>query len=325
MNRIRPIAVFAGAGFLAAFLTAVCLPAPAQTAPQQTRADAEKDPVLKAMLQELDRSKTQLQLKDFAKPFFIQYRIEDVDDFETKAEFGAGEGSEHKHQRVARITVRVGDYKTDSSSGRGDGSAQMEALDDDPIAIRSALWTATDQAYKSALAAYAQKQAELKQVQTPPQADDFSHESPLISLAAPLRLKLDEPAWTDRVARDSGLYRTDAAVKDSQREVRYSSGGFSARVTITWLVNTDGAIVRKSSGDYQEVYRGGRAGGGRHESRPLLCHCGRLAGGPRCSQSIREACVGSDSLAHRPAQCSASSKRSITARYFSVPTPAPIP
>ncbi len=46
-----------------------------------TRADAEKDPVLKAMLAELDRSMSQLQLQGFAKPFFIQYRIEEVDDF----------------------------------------------------------------------------------------------------------------------------------------------------------------------------------------------------------------------------------------------------
>ena len=38
---------------------------------------------------------SQLQLPGFAKPFFIQYRIEDVDDFETKAEFGASEGSQH--------------------------------------------------------------------------------------------------------------------------------------------------------------------------------------------------------------------------------------
>ena len=34
---------------------------------QQTRADAEKDPVLKAMLEELDRSMSQLQLKGFAE------------------------------------------------------------------------------------------------------------------------------------------------------------------------------------------------------------------------------------------------------------------
>ena len=65
---------------------------------------------------------------------------------------------------------------------RGDGALELTALDDDPIALRSSLWAATDQAYKAALAAYAQKQAELKQVQTPPQADDFSQEKPIISL-----------------------------------------------------------------------------------------------------------------------------------------------
>jgi hypothetical protein len=163
MNRIFLAALFAGSLAIAPLASA-----------QPTRADAEKDPVLKAMLTELDRSMSQLQLAGFAKPFFIQYRIEGLDDFETRAAFGASEGSTHTHERVARVTVRVGDYKTDSSGGRGDGAVELAGIDDDPIAIRSALWMATDEAYKNALAALAQKQAALKQVQTPPQADDFS-------------------------------------------------------------------------------------------------------------------------------------------------------
>jgi hypothetical protein len=200
---------------------------------------------------------SQLQLKGFEKPFFIQYRIEDVEDFQTKAEFGASEGGSRSHQRVARITVRVGDYKTDSSGGRGDGALQLAGLDDDPIALRSALWTATDQAYKSALAAYAQKQAELKQVQTPPQADDFSKETPVISLAEPEKLKLDEAAWTERIAKASGLYRTHpietgSGAQVSQRDVEYSTAEFHARVTATWLVNSEGTIVRKPAAEYQE-------------------------------------------------------------------------
>ena len=246
MNLIRPIAATA--------LLAVSLIASAQAAAQPTRADAEKDPVLKAMLAELDRGKSQLQLKDFEKPFFIQYRIEEIDNFETKAEFGATSSAQHNHERVARVTVRVGDYKADSSGGRGDGAIGLTALDDDPIAMRSALWWATDQAYKNALAAYAQKQAALKQVQTPPQADDFSRETPVISLAEPLRLKVDEAAWKARVAQATGLYRTDAGVKASQRDVRYSRGNFTARVTTTWLVTSEGAIVRKSAAGYQEVF-----------------------------------------------------------------------
>ncbi|MGB7987733.1 MAG: peptidase U62, partial [Terracidiphilus sp.] len=233
MNLIRPIA--------ATVLLTVSLIASARAA-QPTRADAEKDPVLKAMLTELDRSKNDLQLKDFQKPFFIQYRIEDIDNFETKATFGATTSAQHSHQRVARVTVRVGDYKTDSSGGRGDGAIELASLDDDSIALRSALWTATDQAYKAALAAYAQKQAALKQVQTPPQADDFSKETPIISLAEPLRLKVDEAAWTEREARESGLYRTGVDVKEDQRNVRYSVSSFTARVTTTWLVNSEGTI-----------------------------------------------------------------------------------
>ncbi|MDR3454491.1 MAG: hypothetical protein P4L96_17115, partial [Rhodoferax sp.] len=159
MTPLRPLA-------LAALVASLCA-TPLCAAPP-TRADAQKDPVLKAMLTELDRSMTHLQLKDFQKPFFIQYRVEDIDDFETRAGFGATQGSGLNHARLARITVLVGDYKTDSSTPRGDGVAELAALDDDPVALRSALWAATDQAYKAALAAYAQKQAQLKQVQTPP-------------------------------------------------------------------------------------------------------------------------------------------------------------
>ena len=223
MNPIRSIALLSAVGLL---LTSIAASA------QSTRADAEKDPVLKAMLEELDRSKSELQLKGFEKPFFIQYRIEDVDDFESKAEFGATEGSSRSHQRVARITVRVGDYKTDSSGQRGDGALQLTALSDDPIAVRSALWAATDQAYKSAISSFAQKEAELKQVQTPPQADDFSREKPVVMLETPQVLKLDEQSWADRVARDSGLYRT---VNSAQHDVQVSAASFHGRVTTTRL------------------------------------------------------------------------------------------
>jgi predicted Zn-dependent protease len=249
MNLIRPIELLAAAGLLA-----IGLAASAQSAPQPTRADAEKDPVLKAMLTELDRSKNQLQLKDVAKPFFIQYRIEEIDSFETKAQFGATASSQRSRGRLARVTVRVGDYKTDSSGEKNDGAVQMEVLDDDPIALRTALWMATDQAYKAALAAYAQKQAALKEVETPPQADDFSQEKPIIRLEEPVRLKLDEQAWEARVARDSGLYRTDPAVKASQRDVQHSVGSFSALVKTTWLVSSEGAIARQSAADYQESF-----------------------------------------------------------------------
>ena len=255
MKSIRTVPLIAGAALLA-----ICICTPGLSNAQQTRADAEKDPLLKAMLEEMDRSKSDLQLKGFEKPFYIQYRIEDVDTFDTKAEFGATEGSQHNHRRVARVTVRVGDYKIDSSGARGEGSLQLAALNDDPIAVRSALWTATDQAYKSAIAAYAQKQAALKEVQTPPQADDFSKETPAISLTDPGKLVLDELAWQEKMANASGIYRTDATVKANQKAVEYSQAEFQARATTTWLVTSEGTIVRKWAANYQEAIGVGTQG-----------------------------------------------------------------
>jgi len=253
MNLFRPMQALAVAGLLTA-----SLPFAGIAAAQSSRADAEKDPVLAAMLTELDRTMSQLQLPGFAKPFFTQYRIEDVDDFTTKADFGASDGSSRAHQRIARVTVRVGDYKIDSSGGRGDGSIELAVLDNDPIALRSSLWEATDQAYKNALAAYAQKQAELKQVQTSPQQDDFSREKPVISLAAPAPLlNLDESAWDQRVVRASGLYRTDATVSAAERDIQSSSASFHARATTTWLVTSEGTIVRKSASEYEQAFAAG--------------------------------------------------------------------
>ena len=125
--------------------------------------------------------------------------------------------------------------------------SQLAALDDDPIALRSALWTGTDQAYKSALSAYAQKQAELKQVQTPPQADDFSQEKPIVSPRPAHALNLDEAAWTIASRAPAALYRTDASVSAHKHDVQYSTAVFHARAITTWLVTSEGTIVRKST------------------------------------------------------------------------------
>jgi TldD protein len=248
-------------------LAAVGLAGAQMLAAPPTRADAEKDPVLKAMLDELDRSMAQLRLEGFEKPFFIEYRVDEMEGFHARGEFGASLGAAYFKRRVARVTVHVGDYKTDSS-GRGDSAAGLEVLDNDPIAIRSALWMATDQAYKGALAAYAQKQAALKQVQTPPQADDFSHEKPVILLEEPKKLKIDGDALERMAAKASGLFLTDAALKNSRQGVEYSNASFGALATIDYLVNSEGAITRTSQTRYDQNFSvGGQAADGMNLDR----------------------------------------------------------
>ena len=58
-------------------------------------------------------------------------------------------------------------------------------------------------------------------------------------------------------ARSSGLYRTDPVVSADQRDIEYSTASFRARATTTWLVTSEGTIVRKSAAEYQESFAAG--------------------------------------------------------------------
>lgn len=228
--------------------------APAVLGAQQTSssaAEAQKDPVLKAMLEELDRSKQQLQLQGFAKPYFIEYRIDDVTQYEADAGYGALANERDLHRRIVRVSVRAGDYKLDSSGERGEGTLQIATTDDDPLALRYALWSATDAAYKAALNNYTAKQAALKSVQTPPQADDFSQEKPVISIAPIVQADLDRAAWKQRIVEATGLYRTDDSLKAFAQDIETSEGSIQSRSRIQYLVNSEGTIVRKSMVEYR--------------------------------------------------------------------------
>ena len=92
-----------------------------------------------------------------------------------------------------------------------------------PSALRFALWTATDEAYKNALRAYAAKQAALKQYQTPPTANDFSPAKPVTHIEPLVALDLDRTEWKRRIVEASGLFATDPAVKTFASDVQISA------------------------------------------------------------------------------------------------------
>ena len=102
------------------------------------------------MLTELDRSMSQLQLPGFAKPFFIQYRIEEVDDFETTRRVRRERGLRAAPTSASRASpCASATTKPTAPAAAATARIELAALDNDPIALRSALWTATDQAYKT--------------------------------------------------------------------------------------------------------------------------------------------------------------------------------
>jgi hypothetical protein len=193
---------FVAAGLLVAALTVpMALPA-------QEISTAKSDPLLVAMQQELAREQKLLVLPGMQRPYFMEYRLEDLHTYEAVANYGALTSEGESYQRVVRVQVRIGDYTSDSSSARGDGSLQLAPSDNDLAALKYALWTATDEAYKNALRAYSTKQAALKQFQSAPTANDFTPGKP-VTLIEPLKvLDLDRAEWKRRIMDASGLFET---------------------------------------------------------------------------------------------------------------------
>ena len=237
---------------LAGIIAALALSATALVTYAATPQNAAKDdPVLRAMQAELDREQAQLLLPGMQRPYFIEYRLDDFATYEAVANYGALVREEAGHQRIVRVTVRIGSYATDSSSSRGEGSLALAAIDNNPQSIRYSLWTATDEAYKNALRAYSTKQAALKRFETPPTEKDFAPAKPIVSIGPLVPLEIDRAEWKRRIVDASGLYASDPEVRASSANVQYSSANLRAIAVNRYLVNTEGTIVRQGYGGYR--------------------------------------------------------------------------
>lgn len=226
------------------------------------------DPTLKAMQEELNREKSLLVLPGMQRPYFIEYRLDDLDSYEALASYGALTREEANHQRVARVTVRVGDYAIDSSTGRGDGAIALAPKDNNPEALRYAFWIATDTAYKNALRAYAAKQAALKSFQTPPMEHDFAEAKAVVHIAPLVTMDLDRKEWKRRMIEASGLFATAPEVRATADHVQYSVANIRAIAVNRYLINTEGTVARQGYTGYSAgISVGGQAPDGMRLSR----------------------------------------------------------
>ena len=211
------------------------------------------DATLLAMQQELTREQAKLVLPGMQRPYFMSYRLEDISTWEAVANYGALTGENGSHQRVVRVEVRIGDFVSDSSSARGEGSLQLAPEDNDPAALKYALWTATDEAYKAALRAYAAKQATLKQFQTPPTANDFTPTKPVTLVEPLISLDIDRDEWKHRIVESSGLFASDPQTRSFAETVQGSTASVSAVIINRYTVDTDGTMMRHGYGEYSDT------------------------------------------------------------------------
>jgi TldD protein len=207
-------------------------------------AAAKGDILLETLLTELDRSKAQLKMEHVDRPYYIEYRVSDVDDFGAEAAFGALRDAQRVHVRVLRVVVRVGDYKQDSFFGQSLGETTILPLDDDPIALRHQIWLATDDAYKAAGEGLAEKQAALKQFSADPSpVDDFAKAPVVTAIESTVKLQLDEASWKSTLQDVTNLYRAYPDVQSVTASARFSAIN-------DYFVNSEGTVTRGGKATY---------------------------------------------------------------------------
>ncbi len=234
------------------FLMSLVLLIPLFSNAQQHQND-NRDPVLESLKQEISRSYTALS-KEKVPPYFISYELTDTRTVQVNASFGALTASRDKTTRLLDVDLRVGDYKLDSTHGGGrfdfgfGGFAPVRGqlpIEDDPEALRVALWLETDRYYKDAVQRYeAVKTNKEMKVADQDSSPDFSPAPSERFSDDPAPMVFNRTAWEEKARQYGRAFRNTADIEDADVSA-------SAETVTRRYVNTDGSEVRTSSTLYK--------------------------------------------------------------------------
>jgi TldD protein len=216
--------------------------------------DAAPSPVLLAMKAELARSIETFKSQP-KPPYFISYEITDDQTISVNSSFGKINFSEADHRRQLDIDLRAGDYRLDNTHALRGGSPDFSffnrfsttpiPLEDDPMAIRSAIWYSTDHEYKAAVEQLTKVKTNV-QVQVAPEdkSDDFSREPAEKYYEAPAALAADRHAWEEKIRKYTAPFAEYGNIYEANAE-------FLADVETRWYVNSDGSEIQVSQPYYR--------------------------------------------------------------------------
>src|ERR1700690_1260320 len=212
--------------------------------PPAPAANATDNVLLRALKEEMERSKAKLKMDNVAAPYYIEYRVTEIDGFDASAVFGALRGQQRGSGRFLRGVVRIGDYKQDSYYGSGEGTVDMVSLDDDMFAIRHRVWLASDRAYKAAGEALSAKQAALKQYKVAEPVDDFAEATPVEAVGPLAHLPATDFAlWLLILEEASAQYRSDPTLEYFEASLRFQAEN-------RYFVNSEGTVARSGRATY---------------------------------------------------------------------------
>jgi predicted Zn-dependent protease len=204
-----------------------------------------RDLLLSSMSEELQRNLRDLSVEEFGPPYFLSYSLKDYQNLMLWGERGSIFERNQEQNRFGYAEVRVGDYQMDNTldgflenlENEGPSPDNTMPVDDDPRALRFALWRLTDIKYKEALRRYLGKRGRMiheafRNRETP----DFTRERAYRYIQQPIEARFDPEPWEDLVRRSS-------AQLGSHRFLIHSKVEFRATHESRYYVNSEGSTI----------------------------------------------------------------------------------
>lgn len=215
---------------------------------------AVTDAVVDAVAEEMERSKASLRIAGAVAPYYMSYKLTEVEVDDAVATLGSITDDKSRHFVTLEGHVHVGGYDFDNSnfiaSGMDgvDGVADFQLpLEPNPALARRSTWLVTDVAYKEALAQLNAKQEALRGGAAANLAGlaSYSKAKPLV-MADPVDVPAKEPLAELKARAE----KISAAFRD-QPHIRDSRVAFTSYLERRWYLNSEGTSAtdtRRASG-----------------------------------------------------------------------------
>ncbi|MCX7908018.1 MAG: TldD/PmbA family protein [Ignavibacteria bacterium] len=196
----------------------------------ETTFSQSEQTLINSLKKELSRFIENLKSQQYP-PYYISYQVFDVESAGVTNSFGRTFSKGSSRFRFLDIDLRVGDYQLDNTHQTERGSFSFSSfqssrlpLNGDEKSIRSAIWNATEKAYKEAAKQYqnvlSSKALKVKEEDT---SADFSREEPSIYFEPRAQYKVDLNKWEAIFNRVSKIFRENKWLLEGRISFSYNN------------------------------------------------------------------------------------------------------
>jgi TldD protein len=206
-----------------------------------TRSRAVTQEIVDAIAMEMERAATSLAVPGAPRPYFIAYKLTEVEVNDVAASMGFATAVKERHFVNLDAHVHVGDYQLDNSNylipqrEHIDGVASIGLpIEATPRLARRATWLATDNAYKEALEQLTNKLARTRGTDPTGKVPSYTKAKPVVS---------EEPVLVPALEGTDELRARAEALSAVLREYDYlrdSRVAFTSFLERRWYINTEG-------------------------------------------------------------------------------------